>query len=223
MFDYWPSTSEITRRSVSSDYNIWKFTDSSTLSVFGLCCRENTTLTIICHFAIIAWKKKNMIRILSILLISITNCLLVTAEQCKSDGSDDCHIFPWRSWESCNGACGHQNRRREQVFCCSANVYPHNIDNCLKHCNFSNNFERFQNKTCRVCEHGGTLLSVSSPCKCSLLYKGDCCQGRNNCTVSFISIFVWCFISNKNSFFFVWQSVIQQLGFCLTSIDLRRI
>lgn len=135
------------------------------------------------------------------ILISITNCLLVTAEQCKLDGSDECHIFTWRSWESCNGVCGHQKQIRERVFCCSSNVTPHNIDNCLKHCNFSHNFERLQNKTCRVCEHGGKLISVSSPCKCSLRYKGDCCQGRNNCTISFISVVVWCFILNKNAFF----------------------
>lgn len=156
-----------------------------------------------------------MNRVLSILLISITNCLLVTAEQCKLDGSEDCHIFTWRSWGSCNGVCGHQKQQRERVFCCDANLKPHNIDNCLKHCNLLSNFERFQNKTCRVCEHNGTLISVSSPCKCSLRYKGDCCQGRNNFSVFFILVVVWCFISNKNAFFST--EGFQKLSFSYTS------
>lgn len=115
---------------------------------------------------------------------------VVTIEQCKPDGYDDCYIFPWRSWGSCTGNCGHQKQNRKRFFCCRVDVIPHNLENCLKHCNFSNAFETFQNQTCLVCKNGGTVLSASSPCVCGSRYKGDCCEGRYNseslCFVDFI-------------------------------------
>lgn len=119
---------------------------------------------------------------------------VVSIEQCKPDGSDDCYIFPWRSWGSCTGICGHQKQNRERFFCCKDNVIPHNLENCLEHCNFSNAFKTVHNRICRVCENGGTVLSASSPCICGSRYKGDCCEGRNNYTgslsfVGFIQIF----------------------------------
>ena len=92
-------------------------------------------------------------------------------------GNYDCHIFNWRPWGLCNGTCGHQRQIRERVFCCDVSVIPHNVPTCLRHCNMSESFELVQNKTCRVCENGGTSVSVSSPCKCTILYKGACCQG----------------------------------------------
>lgn len=99
-------------------------------------------------------------------------------EHCALDGSDDCQIFDWRPWGSCIGICGHQKQSRERVFCCDANVIPHDIKHCLQHCHFPNNFERLQNKTCRVCENGGTFSSISSSCICGPRYTGGCCQGK---------------------------------------------
>ena len=93
----------------------------------------------------------------------------------KCTDVSECHIFNWRPWGLCNGTCGHQRQIRERVFCCS--VTPHNVPTCLTHCNMSQSFVLSQNKTCRVCENGGTSVSVSSPCKCTILYKGACCQG----------------------------------------------
>lgn len=103
---------------------------------------------------------------------------LAKNEHCVFDGSDDCHVFPWRSWGSCIGVCGHQKQSRERVFCCDANVIPHDIEHCLQHCRFNNDFERLQNKTCRVCENGGTFSSISSSCICGPRYTGGCCQGK---------------------------------------------
>ena len=98
-------------------------------------------------------------------------------ETCNG-GNYDCHIFNWRPWGLCNGSCGHQRQIRERVFCCNPTlVIQHNVPNCFKHCNMSESFELSQNITCRVCENGGTSVSVSSPCKCTNRYKGACCQG----------------------------------------------
>eukprot|EP00105_Crassostrea_gigas_P035823 XP_019919971.1 PREDICTED: delta-like protein 4 isoform X1 [Crassostrea gigas] len=103
-------------------------------------------------------------------------------EHCALDGSDDCHIFDWRPWGSCIGICGHQKQSRERVFCCDANVIPHDIKHCLQHCHFPNNFERLQNKTCRVCENGGTFSSISSSCICGPRFTGGCCQDTVKCS-----------------------------------------
>lgn len=132
---------------------------------------------------------KTMFGYLLFLVVSYSALFtVVTIEQCKPDGYDDCYIFPWRSWGSCTGNCGHQKQNRKRFFCCR--VIPHNLENCLKHCNFSNAFEKFQNQTCLVCKNGGTVLSASSPCVCGSRYKGDCCEGRYNseslCFVDFI-------------------------------------
>lgn len=122
-----------------------------------------------------------MFRVILFLVISCSALLtVVTIEQCKSDGSDDCVVFPWRSWGSCTGNCGHQKQNRKRFFCCNVNVRPHNLENCLLYCNLSNAFETFQNQTCRVCKNGGTVLSASSPCVCGSQYKGDCCEGKYN-------------------------------------------
>lgn len=110
-------------------------------------------------------------------LFSLNLLVLSIQEQCRSDGSDDCRVFPWRSWGSCNGACGHQKQNRERVFCCSSNVMPHTLDSCLKHCGFPNDFEIIQNKTCRVCENGSTFSSILTSCICGPRNTGDCCQG----------------------------------------------
>lgn len=111
-----------------------------------------------------------------LLLFSMNLLVLSIQEHCTSDGSDDCHIFPWRSWGSCNGACGHQNQNRGRVFCCDAQVVPHTLDSCVKHCGFIN-YETNQNKTCRVCENGGTFSSILTLCICGPRNTGDCCQG----------------------------------------------
>lgn len=122
-----------------------------------------------------------MLRVILFLVISCSALLtVVTIEQCKSDGSDDCVVFPWRSWGSCIGNCGHQKQNRKRFFCCNVNVRPHNLENCLLYCNLSNAFETFQNQTCRVCKNGGTVLSASSPCVCGSQYRGDCCEGKYN-------------------------------------------
>ena len=91
-------------------------------------------------------------------------------------GDNECQIFNWRPWGLCNGTCGHQRQIRERLMCCNASVIPHDIPTCLKHCK-SESFELSQNQTCRVCENGGTSVSVSSPCKCTPRYEGACCQG----------------------------------------------
>lgn len=135
-----------------------------------------------------------MFRALWFLVVNYSALLtVVTVEQCKQDDSDDCYIFPWRSWGSCTGNCGHQKQNRERFFCCKNDVIPHNLENCLQHCNFSNDFETVHNRTCRVCENGGSVLLASSPCICSSRYNGDCCEGRNNSEnlsfVGYIQIF----------------------------------
>lgn len=124
-------------------------------------------------------------------LVLLVSCGIIVAgyqvkENCGKNGSEDCHIFSWRSWGSCNGVCGHQTRSRERVFCCSLDVHPHDLENCLAHCNFTNNFESHQNQTCIVCEHGDMLSSLTSTCKCGSHFKGDCCQGRKH----FLNIFL---------------------------------
>lgn len=118
-------------------------------------------------------------------LISITK----TDERCNPDGSDDCHVFPWRSWGSCIGICGHQKQSRERVFRCNARVQPHDVEHCLQHCGFPYDFETLQNKTCLVCENGGTLSSISSSCICGPRYIGDCYQGRT-CTLVLFSFLI---------------------------------
>lgn len=124
---------------------------------------------------------KTMFGFLLFLVVSYSALFtVVTIEKCKPDGYDDCYIFPWRSWGSCTGNCGHQKQNRKRFFCCRVDAIPHNLENCLKHCNFSNAFETFQNQTCPVCKNGGTVLSASSPCVCGSRYKGDCCEGRYN-------------------------------------------
>lgn len=127
--------------------------------------------------------------ILFLLIIFSALLTTVTIEQCNNDVSSDCHVFPWRSWGRCTGACGHQKRTRRRVFCCNAKE-PRNVENCLHYCNFPDTFETLQNQSCRFCENGGTVLSASSSCICSLRYKGDCCEGRNNSEEGLICLIV---------------------------------
>lgn len=119
--------------------------------------------------------QRTMSETVFLLLFSLNLLDLSIQEQCWSDGSDECHIFLWRSWGSCNGACGHQNQNRERLFCCDARVVPHTLDNCVKHCGF-HNYETNQNKTC-VCENGGTFSLILTSCICGPRNTGDCCQG----------------------------------------------
>lgn len=71
---------------------------------------------------------------------------VVTIEKCKPDGYDDCYIFPWRSWGSCTGNCGHQKQNRKRFFCCRVDKIPHNLENCLKQCNFQTLLKHFKTK-----------------------------------------------------------------------------
>lgn len=87
-------------------------------------------------------------------------------------------MFPWRSMGSCIGICGYQNQSRERVFCCNAKVKPHDLEHCMQYCHFQNDFELVQNKTCRVCENGGTFSPILYSCTCGARYTGECCQGR---------------------------------------------
>lgn len=70
-------------------------------------------------------------------------------ENCRTDGSGhfgDCQIFSWRSWGSCNGVCLNQKRSRERVFCCSKDVHPHNLENCLNIAIFPKILNRIKTK-----------------------------------------------------------------------------
>lgn len=60
----------------------------------------------------------------------VTACLI--QHHCDGNCSDDCHIFLWRSWDSCNGDCGHQARSRERYFRSNKNVQPRTIENCIE-------------------------------------------------------------------------------------------
>ena len=60
--------------------------------------------------------------------------------------------------------------------CCDDEVRPHDLENCLKHCNLDSNFELNVTKNCRTYENGGTLHILS--CTCDVHHQGDCCQGK---------------------------------------------
>ncbi|XP_061162843.1 neurogenic locus Notch protein-like [Saccostrea echinata] len=103
----------------------------------------------------------------------------ILADNCSVE--PECHVFHWKEWGSCAGVCGSQSQGRERKMCCSYSVSPRTVENCLKHCNLSLNFELNQSKPCRVCENGGTLDFSSLSCKCDQHYKNICCQDLVTC------------------------------------------
>ncbi|XP_062594266.1 neurogenic locus notch homolog protein 2-like [Saccostrea cucullata] len=103
----------------------------------------------------------------------------ILASDCSRE--PECHLFDWKEWGSCTGACGTQSQQRERNMCCSTSVSPHTIENCLKHCKLPSSFKLHESKSCRICENGGTLNISSLSCKCDLYHKGDCCQDVVKC------------------------------------------
>ena len=90
--------------------------------------------------------------------------------------SNDCHVFDWLPWSVCVGDCGSQSQYRERRMCCDDKVKPHDVENCLKHCNLDPDFPLNDTQNCRICENGGTLNILS--CTCDVHHHGDCCQGK---------------------------------------------
>ena len=98
-----------------------------------------------------------------------------STENCTSN---DCHVFDWLSWSVCVGNCGSQSQYRERHMCCDDEVRPHNLENCLKHCNLDSDFELNDTQNCRICENDGTLHRLS--CSCDVNHQGDCCLGEKH-------------------------------------------
>lgn len=86
-----------------------------------------------------------------------------------------CSFGSWMQWGGCSQSCGGGIRERQRVVCCSnTESYAHCIHT---RCRIAHT-DLWQSSTCnKYCYNGG--IFDGSICKCSLGWKGDCCNAGN--------------------------------------------
>ena len=86
----------------------------------------------------------------------------------QCDGLNECDRTEWIPWSNCGVTRGGCSRRRD--LCCSGNVTPFTLENCLKYCNITEIWwwaNSYKQNTCETSCIQRLDNSTYYQCKCS--------------------------------------------------------